>query len=117
MKTTILLKTSRHPHHDLADMAAAFHQPVRFRDLIQREDPVDDRCQLTAFNEWPDLCDEVVADGAFFVGRAGAHGGPSDGEAFDLMGVRLTFSATAPPRNAMMDRQPSLASAERFFSK
>lgn len=79
----------RHPHHDLADMIAAFHQPVRFHNLVQREDPVDNRRDLTTFDERPDLTDEVVADGAFFVRRAGTHGGASDGEAFDHDGGEI----------------------------
>lgn len=64
-------------------MAAAFHQPVRFRNLIQCEDAVDDRCDLAAFDQRPDLIHEIVTDGAFLVRRARAHGGAGDGQALD----------------------------------
>lgn len=46
LKSLILLADT---HHDLADMAAAFHQLMAFRDLIEVDHVMDDRCHLAGF--------------------------------------------------------------------
>lgn len=41
--------------HDLADMGAAFHQPMRRRRFRQREGLENARARLAGFQHWPDL--------------------------------------------------------------
>ncbi len=50
-----------HRQHDLADVGARFHQPVRGRRFGQRKDAMDDRLQLARGEQRPDFVAQRAA--------------------------------------------------------
>lgn len=98
-------------------MAAVFQQPVGFDNLVEGKDLVDDGRDGAGGEQRPNLGEKIVADGAFSSAVRGRMVEPVTVRRLTMIGERLTFSAIAPPRKAMIDRQPSLASEAMLRSK